>query len=158
MTNPAVFPTLDELVAALALARQDEQAAQDRIATLEAEQAATPLGLRLAREYCALADARTDVKTLDAEVRAAALNTHCLTGNKKPHPAVQVKTYTQLRYTDDEALTYCRAHLPQAIVTTIDYKTFEAVAKAAGLSFVTIHQETRATVAQELAAYLPQEA
>lgn len=163
VTNPAMkYPTLSELVTCLATARQAERITKGEIADLEAEIAATPAGQRLARERRALADARFDVQDLEDQVREAALNEHRKTGDKRPHAATTIKAFVVLSYPYDQALTYCREHLPQAVVTTLDHKTFEAVVTGlvkagSGLDFVTIGQDPRATIARDLGAYLPRE-
>jgi len=158
-TNPAMrFPTLAELVASLARARDAEQASRDRIESLERDIAATPMAQLLHRERRALAGAAEDARALEAQVREAALNEHSRTGNKRPHPAATIKAYTVLQYRDDAALAYCREHLPQALVVTLNAKVFEPVARAAGLDFVTARQDLRATIARDLSAYLSEEA
>ena len=156
--NPTLrFPRLPDVVAALALARQAEQIARDRIESLERSIAATPMAQLLIRERQALADALEDARALDAQVREMALNEHVFTGDKRPHPATTIKLYTVLQYDQGQALDYCRGHLPQALVVTLNAKVFEPVAKAAGLDFVSIRQEPRATIARDLSAWLPVE-
>ena len=96
--------------------------------------------------------ANANMKDADRAIRTAALSTHEETGRRKPHKAVQVKSYTVLGYDPGEAFRYCVQHLTAAL--KMNKRKFEQVAKVAGLDFVTIGTEPRVTIARDLSGYL----
>ncbi|MFM8321638.1 MAG: hypothetical protein ACKOC5_12055 [Chloroflexota bacterium] len=82
-----------------------------------------------------------------------------VTGDKHPHTAVTVKETQDLQYDAVEAGSWIRQNLPQAVKVSIDWKMFEqharAIQKTAPLGFVTFQPGVKASVAKDLAGYLP---
>lgn len=78
------------------------------------------------------------------------------TGDKHPHPAINLRMKTSLHYEQALALAWCTRHLQSAI--KLDARLFEQHARAvtgtAPLRFVDIKQEPQATIASDLRAYL----
>jgi hypothetical protein len=63
---------------------------------------------------------------------------------------VSVKEYKKLVYDEDEALSYAKERLPDAVITKLDTKVFDKIAETGRLDFVEIRMEPRAFVAKEL--------
>lgn len=144
---------LNEAITHLAFCRGDEKAIAELIGTFEKEIAASDLGQRLQVAREVLIGIKATVTQASQEVREAALTTYEETGEKSPHPAIKVKIYTVLEYSDSEALDYAHRLLPEAL--KLDKRTFEKVARAIEPEFVTVTQEARATIARNLSQYLP---
>jgi hypothetical protein len=96
--------------------------------------------------------AGTDVLDADEALRAAALRTYEGAQDKHPHPAVTVKLFTALEYETEEALGYCREHLPKAL--KLDKRAFEKVARVVEPTFVTFIVEPRAQIDRDLSGYV----
>jgi hypothetical protein len=125
---------MNDLIEALARARNIEQEYKDEIAELEQEIAETKIAKRLAYvKSDLLPTAKADVEDATAAVRRAGVETFEETGEY---------------YDDGYALAYAREHLPQAL--KLDRRVFEKVAKAAHPYFVNITKEPRATIARDL--------
>lgn len=144
--------TLQERIEHLARCRQIKAEFRQEVADVEAEIAFSGLGRVLAERKEYLATARAEVTDAEEVVRQTALQAYEQTGEKRPHPAVLVKARTVLAYDPGDALEYAREHLPQAL--KLDRRTFERVAKAAGLEFVSVGQEMRPTIARDLSEWL----
>ena len=82
------------------------------------------------REY--LRTVQADVADAEIDVRQMGRIIFFETGDKTPHPAVEIKIYTALDYTNEDAIEYAREHLPQAL--RLIKKTFETAAKAIKLA------------------------
>jgi len=109
-------------------------------------------GKALERINSLLATAKADVVGAEERVRRAALAAYDVDGNKRPHPAVTVKSYSTVAYDSTAALDYARQHLPQVI--KLDARAFERAAKALGLEFVKLGVEARPTIARDLSEYI----
>lgn len=120
--------------------------------TLEQMIADSDIGKELAEVRGWLKDAQQTQARMENEVREWAITAFLTTGDKKPHPAVQIKEYTVLTYDDGQALTYSREHIPNAV--KLDKRAFEKAAAALALDFVQIATEPRATIATDLSKYL----
>ena len=143
---------MNQKIISLAYTRKVEAEYLQEIAMIEKEIAATPLGQRLARCRDLLGTARMDKADAEERVRNAALQAHHATGNRRPHPAVQVILSTVLSYDPQAALDYCRLHLPKAL--TLDRRKFEKAAKVLELPFVTVGQMPATRIASDLTEYL----
>jgi len=146
---------LEDAVRELAYARRAEAEYKAEIAEAEEELKADPLYQYVERRRELLRVARSDAADALEAVRKEALATYGEDGDTQPHPAVKIKLYTVVGYERKQALEYCHEHLPQALEVKLNEKVFEGVAKAAGLDFVTVAKEPRATVARDLSEYLP---
>jgi len=149
---------LSNLIHQLAQARQVEAATKAELNHLNEEievyvEEKYGTQKRLLNGWMEQAEAAT--KITDEAVRQAALTSYLETGNKRPHPAITVKLYTHLEYDAGLALTYCIQHLPGAL--KMDARKFEAVAKAAHLSWVTTTEEPKPTIATDLSKYAEEE-
>ena len=144
---------MNEAVTYLAKCRQyeaEDKAAVERIeAAIRAE-----YGKMLDDARHLLGVAKADVADAEDDVRKLSLAAYVEGGksDKKPHPAVQIKTYTVLEYDEGDALDYCREHLPNAL--KLDKRAFEKVAKVAEPEFVAVKDEDRATIARDLSEWL----
>ena len=145
---------LNELVVALAETRNQISVLKEELegvrATIDAE-----FGAALDTLMTAIGEERKNEETLLENLRRAAVVSFAETGDKHPHEAVTVKEYTVVHYDDAEAFDYCLAHLPGAL--TMSNSKFEKVAKVAGLDFVVLGTEARATIARDLSGYLEAE-
>jgi hypothetical protein len=125
-------------------------------ARLQAAQQAMMKAVTESPEYVRLGEEYVHAHQMESEtedtVRTLAVEFYNTTGDKAAHDAVTVRVYTTLTYEPSEALDYCREHLPKAL--KLDKTAFEKVAKVADLDFVEIAEEPRATIAQDLSAYL----
>ena len=104
------------------------------------------------REY--LRTVRVDMADAEIAVRQMSRIIFFETGDKVPHPAVKIKMYTALDYTDGDAVEYAREHLPKAL--KLVKRIFEKAAKVLDLDFVTVRKEARVIIARDLSKYLPE--
>ena len=97
--------------------------------------------------------AKETVQLLEAQAKEEALLQYNQDGNKEPHPAVKIKTFTVLDYDDQQAVAWCHMNFKPAL--KLDTKLFEALKKSNALpDFVDIKEEPRAQIASNLSAYL----
>ncbi len=144
---------LGSAVQTLAAARKLEADAREMLNEINVEVNAAIAerfgrSLRAAQLY--LQDIKANVASADSAVRKLAVQVHPVI---KAHPAVTVKEYVTLEYTDDDALAYCRRHLPGAL--KLGKRLFEKAAKIIDMDFVTFGTEPRATIKRDLSAWLP---
>ena len=104
------------------------------------------------REYKSLLDSVTDTSTVvteeEDELRALTVKAYEQTGNKTPAVGVSIKIFQTMDYDPKEALKWAMTH---QIALSLDKKSFENIAKNTPLEFVTIGEEPRAQIAQNLA-------
>lgn len=143
---------MNELIERLAHNRQIEAEYKAEIAETEEELRNTIIGLRLERRRVFLKAAQRNVADAETDVRLAAVAAFTDTGDKKPHPAVQIKAYTTLTYDAGAALDYARQHIPNAV--RLDKRAFEKAAKVLALDFVVSDSEARATIARDLSEWV----
>jgi len=143
---------MDDLVKQLAKERDDVAGWKQRIADIKKKINASLDGKMLVAYYDRLDAAQEAGAEAGVRVRAAAMDAYGATGNKNPHAAVQIGDYLTLDYDPIVALDYARKHLPTAV--SLIKKQFEDIAKVAKLDFVTISQEPRVKIKQNLSAYL----
>ena len=140
-------------IARLARARQIVTEQEAALAEMTEELYASPLGLYLNKTREDLQKAKAAQSDAEIGVRAIGRNIFRETGDKMPHPAVKIKMYAALDYTDEDAIEYAREHLPKAL--RLIKRTFEKAAKVLELDFVTARKEPRVTIARDLSEYLP---
>ena len=150
-TEQEVIVELAASVKELANARAATYRLKNRIDMAEAALAATQAGkdleaLRMAAKLASVVETR-----LAEQAKAAAESAYIATGDKKPHPAITLKSYTVLDYDETAAFDYAIQHLPGAL--KFSKAPFEKVAKVAALDFVTISTEMRPTIAKDLSEY-----
>ncbi|HUW15231.1 MAG TPA: hypothetical protein VM537_36290 [Anaerolineae bacterium] len=145
--------SLGKLVGSLAIVRDATARMTLVIKDMERVAAETPEAKRLAACKAQLKDRKAEEDILTAAIRLIALKATLVDG--KPHPAITLKNFTVLQYTDSEAFDYCVEHLPGAL--KLQKSPFEKVAKVAKLPFVRITSEQRASIDSNLSAYLPEE-
>ena len=146
---------MDALIQRLAQARQIHIEYQDELAGLEQEiqQMVDEIyGRGLERVRSLLATAQADLADAENAARQRALLGYLKDGEKKPHPAVQIKIYTTLAYGLDDAKKFCIEKHPDAL--KLDKRAFEKAAKVLRPDCVTVESEPRPTIAQDLSQYL----
>jgi len=146
---------LHEEIKGLAGVRQTEAEIKAEVADIQAELEASALWKALQERKALLRSASEAAEQQADYVRELALAAYGKRGDKRVHPAVTIKTYTTLNYDPANALNYAREHLPGAL--KLDVRAFEKVAKVAGLDFVEIEQEPRATIARDMSKYLDEQ-
>ena len=135
---------LNELAKQLADARKHAAVLEELVATLEAEITAHPLYSKWKDVQKELKEAQAQADVAKALFGMEAIAEYNRSGEKKPHPAVEIKIMTEILYDDEEALKYARLHIPNAV--KLDAKKFEAVALASELSFVRTEEYPKAYV------------
>jgi len=142
---------LNEAVHSLAVARRRVAAAKEAVAKQQAY-------LEMTAQYKAVQQAREEAEVLSRTedslyqaVRDLGVTIYEDTGEKHPHPAVEIGLYDHLDYDPDVAFEHCRLHLLNAI--KLNKVKFEKVAKAAEFDFVTISKVPRASVSTDLSEY-----
>ena len=129
---------------------------KSKIAILDAEIEASPMGQTRCRAREELLIAQNSVAVATGNVQSLALRLYAETGDKTPSPDAKIALTTVLEYDLVDALDYAREHLPQALKLNI--RTFEKAAKVLGLEFVAITQEPHVRISRDLSAYLCGEA
>jgi hypothetical protein len=146
-------PSLTDKVTELATAkqRQDELQAQYDAAKVAFEATHKQL-------LDDLAAAKQTTSTLDTEVRELAL----ASGEKKPHDAVEIKTWDECEFDPTEAVNWCRLYMPALLeLNTKAYdKVLREVVNSKTLSGILtmpgkVVEKPKASVARDLTAYLP---
>lgn len=138
---------LNELAQDLVNARKHAAALEEMAAILKAEIMAHPLYSKWKDMQEELDMAETQIYIAKTLFGMEAIAEYNRTGEKKPHPAVEVKIMTEVLYDDEEALKYARIHIPNAV--KLDTKKFEAAAKALELPFVKIEEYPKAYVSNK---------
>lgn len=83
----------------------------------------------------------------ETRLRDLTLEVYLETGNKAPAPGVSVKIFQTLAYDPKDALTWAMSH---QVALSLDKKTFERFAASTPLDFVTVNEEARAQISQDL--------
>lgn len=136
----------------LARAREDVIILQSRIDRMEAALAATPEAQLLAETREEMANRKADCREHEVAARDIGLKLYEASGDRKPHAALTIKMFKVLDYDAENALAYCREHLPQAL--KLDRREFEKVAKTVNIPIVTMGLEPRMTIARNLDKWL----
>lgn len=139
-------PTSKEVTQAasvLNIARQDTLQAGEELdlALVELEKMPEWETWATARE--ALLVAKMAEKNATDQLKALAVKVHKVSGSKR-FAGVSIRQMTRLHYSEETAKTHCIMNLPHAL--KLDKRTFEKVAKAMPLDFVTITQEPTAAI------------
>jgi hypothetical protein len=142
---------MNELIKQLAQARKEIEAMQSEADALREAALANAPG------YYDILDTIQKGKDLaehfEAQIKKEAIEQATATDNKRPHPAVQVKTFTVLEYNEQSARMWCYENFKPAL--KLDKKAFEALQKTKNLpDFVEVKEEQRAQIAQDLSQYL----
>jgi hypothetical protein len=93
-------------------------------------------------------DAEKAEAAVDAEVRELAL----ASGEKQPHPAVQIITTSVLEYQDKDAVAWC-IQTQQLSLLKIDTRAFEKVARTLEIQGVIRHEKPGVRIASNLRQY-----
>ena len=144
---------LAELVRQLAEARRAQALSKQRLAELEK-------ALKESQDYKLysgfLSDANYQAKELDHDVRQIAVELFEQNGDKKPHPAVDIKEMTSMDYDDALAIAWCTHRLPAAL--KLDKSLFEkharAVRETTPIKFVTFSTVPKANIASDLEEFI----
>jgi len=88
----------------------------------------------------------------EATLRAMTLAAFCETGNKNPAPGLAIRILTKLDYDQAKAFDWAQDH---HMALKLDVSTFEKIAKASPLDFVTSREETQAIIATNLEKEYP---
>jgi len=145
---------VQETINKLHRARLDLQAAKDtKNALLDGLQKSLPWTLAQAQQDTATAD----IEALETELNQAFELVFQADGNKKPHPAIQVKefTVTKADYNPKAAHAWCLANFTPAL--KLDVKAFEKAAADGNVPdevcTVTVQKEPRVQIASDLAPF-----
>lgn len=135
----------------LAAARVAMQSAKRQLAVQEAtlEQSALYRAVVLARDW--VRASQQDVDELTDQVRAEALAAFQETGNKQPWPGVQIKMYSKIEFSEEEARAWCFDYAGSLL--KLDTRAFQRAAPALPDAPITITKEPRATIASDLSMY-----
>lgn len=143
----------DRAVAHLANARQRTQARAARIKKLEEEIAKTEMGKWLADERAALDAEKTAEEEARAELDGLAIERYNDSGDKRPHPAVQIKEYTTYSYDERKAFEWAKDNLPGAL--SLNRRVFDKTIPIIGApEFVIPSVSPKVTVATDLSQYI----
>jgi len=85
---------------------------------------------------------------LDKGLREAAV----ASGELNPHPAITVKTYTALEYSEGEMIGWCTRNMTPAL--SLNRRVFEKIAHTGAVPGVVIKDERKATIATDLSKWL----
>lgn len=103
-----------------------------------------------------LKETRAEIKEIDRQIRADAVQHYEITGEKDLHPAIGIRMVTSLDYERDYVFDWCLEHLPLAL--TINKRFFEkhakAVSETAPVPGVTIEKIPQATISKNLDPFL----
>ena len=143
---------MEESIKKLARLKQEVQDLKDEVEYTRGLLATSFLGRLLEEKTKLLTDAKNRLRETEAFVRDMALAQFAATGERHPHAAVTVVNLTVLTYRPEDALEYCRQHLPNAL--KLNVRAFEKVAKVADLDFVTIETEPSTRISKDLSEYV----
>ncbi|HEX8843973.1 MAG TPA: hypothetical protein VF791_04990 [Pyrinomonadaceae bacterium] len=100
-------------------------------------------------------EAKERVSVLEADVKKLTVEYFEATGDKKAHEAAYVRVTETLEYDEEEALTWARANLPEAL--TLDVDAFEEYVKGMRkinpLPFVAFKKEPQPCIARDLSRF-----
>lgn len=148
--------TLQDKVTELAIMRADQAAVEARLAELNAEIAATPLGIKQQMVAEQLSALKAEIRGAEGDIRGnlgpAAYNE---TGSKKPCPGVSIRLYHKLDYDPQEVLAWCKANAADLVLESVDTKRFEKVATTLHAPVIETW-EPLATIAKDLSDLLPE--
>lgn len=142
------MPSLDVLLALLASCRGAQAVRHEEAQRAEERVRETPEWAEAERRLGVWEMTSRVVAELEGEVKEIALRRFVETGDKRPHPSVQIKEFTRLDYDKDLALAYAIKNLQLAV--KLDATAFEKVAKVMPLEFVTVRKEPAAQIAKNL--------
>jgi len=83
----------------------------------------------------------------ETKLRELTIKAYNETGSKNPAPGVGIREITKLEYNPKQAFEWAKEH---QIALSLDKKSFESLAKANPIDFVTISTEPQATIATDL--------
>lgn len=101
-----------------------------------------------------LAEVRKELERYDSEAREVALEVYKEHG-LKDFGGAQVKEYTKLNYSEQDAITWCVQHTHLSLIEQkLRKKEFEKVAVELKPDFVTVEVDPRVTISKDLSDYL----
>ena len=135
----------------LAAARAELEAAKKQLAERQAtlEQVAIYHAVVLAKDW--IRESQEQIAELTDQVRAEALAAFQETGNKQPWPGVQIKMYSKIEFSEEEARAWCFDYAGSLL--KLDTRAFQRAAPALPDAPITITKEPRATIASDLSMY-----
>ena len=100
-----------------------------------------------------------DIEKLETEIRQGAEANFKATGEKNPHPAVEIKENVVLTYVEVNALNYAQTNLQVAIIPpSLDKKVFEKQIRALPEekipTFIEVTKVGKATIKKDLSEFL----
>jgi hypothetical protein len=101
-----------------------------------------------------IAEIGSMIATAEADVRALAVSTYGMTGDKKPAPGVEIVLASKMDYPEGEAFAWAQQTGMALVPQSLDRKAFEKIAKATPLPFVIYRQEPSVRIATQLSAAL----
>ncbi len=143
---------MENKIKELAQARASLAYAKDKARILEAELLSNPVYVQLKGTIQTIADT---ISQMEESLRAAALESFALDGNKKPHPAVTIKMFSSVKIANEESATeWCFANFRPAL--KLDAKIFEKAAKDGNVpsGLVVVGEEPKAQIATDLSEYV----
>lgn len=103
-----------------------------------------------------LKECNTTFDRISDAITAEAIALYTASGEKHPHPGVEVKIFKIPTYDESKALDWCITNLPGAI--KCDFKLFEkhakAVAETKPIDFVTIIDTPRVSILADLSQFI----
>ena len=145
--------SLKNAIPFLAQQRREEAELKEQVADLKERIAATDLGVKLKEAEEQLKEAKVKTERWDSLVRYLGVNATTLTGERKPHPAVTVKQYTEFEYCKATAHDWACSAMPWLL--KLDERAFEKVCRSADIPFVEVKLVNRSTIKTDLSAYEP---
>jgi len=144
--------TMESRVKVLAELRNQEKTLRSEVKWSEQILSEVPEAQALADVKDRLSAVKEKIALVDNDLRMNAISHYHEFGEKHPHPAIMIKMYSTLDYSDREALEYCYKNLLQAL--TLNRKVFEKVAMTIDLPIVEKSSVPRASIASDLSQWL----
>lgn len=119
-----LFDELDALISDMAKAMGN---LEEQEKTLEEIRAEIP---QLGKTEENIKYLKKNIREFDQWIRETAISLYRETGEKKLHPAVQIKTYTGILYDEDKAIEWAEKNAPIMLKTVLDSKQFESYMKS----------------------------
>ena len=96
---------------------------------------------------------RKEYEQLRESIRQQCVAVYKETGEKRPHPAAEIRMYTNIIYDEKDAVAFCMERLPEAL--RVDKRQFKAfVLNVTAPDFVQVEKEPRCFLATDLSLFI----
>lgn len=145
---------LPDAVHTVARLRDECEALLQEAEAIEAKLNETPEARALSAARAALRAKDLELRYAKTEARELAIKAYRETGSKKPTAGVRIALYENVLYDRDEALAWCKVHVPALVCEALNEQAFRKTALHLPGAPIEVTADPRARLDTDLSALL----